>query len=230
MSPSKPDDQNHYWANWVVLFIAGLCCVIELSLTLADLDILSWSRARATTYEYAGFWPGLLRDWTPNYSAQPYLMFVTYAFLHGGLVHLVVNMSTLFTVSMGIIDRVGSRGFALLYLGSMLGGGIGYALLANALTPMVGASGALFGLVGGQLAWGYVDTFTRQDSLWWVLRSVMFLIALNLVLWWAMDGHLAWETHLGGFIAGWIFALVIDPTSRDWDDRDAIETDEALKE
>ena len=38
---------------------------------------------------------------------------------------------------------------------------------------------------------------------------------LNLLLWWAMDGQLAWETHLGGFLAGWVMALLADPRPRE---------------
>ena len=41
----------------------------------------------------------------------------------------------------------------------------------------------------------------------------MLLLLLNLVMWWMLDGLLAWETHLGGFITGWIAALLIDPRS-----------------
>ncbi|MDC1399675.1 rhomboid family intramembrane serine protease [Yoonia sp.] len=80
---------------------------------------------------------------------------------------------------------------------------------------MVGASGALFGLIGGLLAWTYVDRFTYNEGLWPIARAVLILVALNLVLWWAMDGQLAWQTHLGGFIAGWVVALLIDPRAQD---------------
>jgi membrane associated rhomboid family serine protease len=48
-----------------------------------------------------------------------------------------------------------------------------------------------------------------------VLRAAGLLIALNLVMWWAMGGHLAWQTHLGGFIGGWVLALLIDPRGRE---------------
>ena len=201
--------------SWLAGVILAVCCLVELVLQLSDTGLIGLSRARPTAYEYAGFWPGLVRDWAPNYAAQPYLMFVSYGFLHGGLWHLAINMLTLISITPAIVARVGNRGFALLFLGALLGGAMGYALLADGLLPMVGASGALFGLIGGQLAWIYVDKYTHQDSVWGVVRAVILLILLNFVLWWAMDGQLAWETHLGGFIAGWICALLIDPTSRE---------------
>ncbi len=200
---------------WVVYWAICACVGIEVLLVLGDAGVLGNPRMRATLYEYGGFWPGLLREWTPNYPAQPYAMFVTYAFLHGGLSHLLVNMITLWSLGVGVVARVGARGFVILYLGSLLGGAAVFGLLASELTPMVGASGALFGLVAGLLSWAYVDRFTGRERLWPVARAVGLLILLNLVLKWAMDGHLAWETHLGGFIAGWVVALLVDPTPRE---------------
>ena len=195
--------------RWVAGLIL-LCAGIELVLQLSDLGLLP-PRLRQMAYENAGFWPGLLNNWRPNFAAQPYLMFLTYGFLHGGLAHMLVNMVTLWSLAGAVMDRVRLRGFALLYGTSLLGGAGGYALLASELRPMVGASGALFGLAGGLLAWNYVDRFTYREALLPIVQAVMLLVVLNLVLWWAMSGQLAWETHLGGFVMGWVMALLIDP-------------------
>lgn len=192
-----------------------LCSLIELALSLSDQGLIGQERLRQLAYDYGGFWPGLLKNWRPNYPAQPWTMFLTYGFLHGGPAHLVVNMITLWSLGRAVLLRVGTRGFVALYLATILGGALGFALLAPGLQPMVGASGALFGLVGGLLAWTYVDRFTHDEGLWPVLRAVLFLALLNLVLWWAMDGQLAWETHLGGFVTGWVAALLIDPRARE---------------
>jgi membrane associated rhomboid family serine protease len=192
----------------------ALCSTIELVLMLADQGLIAQPRLRRLAYDYGGFWPGLLRDWRPNYPSQPWTMFLTYGFLHGGTTHLVVNMITLWSLGRAVLMRVGTRGFALLYVATILGGAAGFALLSPGLQPMVGASGALFGLVGGLLAWAYVDRFTFDEGLWPIARAVALLIALNLALWWAMGGQLAWETHLGGFVTGWVVALLIDPRPR----------------
>lgn len=218
-----PDERQRPWALVAIIVI---CCLVEAALQLADWQQIGASRLRLFAYENAGFWAGLLQTWTPNYPSQPYLMFLTYGFLHAGILHLAINMITLWSLGLAVIDRVGTRGFVLLYAASLLGGAGGYALLAPTLAPMVGASGALFGLAGGLLLWGYVDRFTLQEALSPVVRATLLLLMLNVVMWWALDGQLAWETHLGGFLTGWVAAMLIDPRPRrpeDWDaeDRDA---------
>lgn len=198
----------------LVIGLIVLCCAIEVSLQLGDRGLIGTERLRRTVYEFAGFWPGLLENWRPNFPGQPWTMFITYSFLHAGLAHLLVNMVTLWSLAGAVIKRVGGRGFVLLYTAAIIGGGVGYALLNDGLRPMVGASGALFGLAGGLLAWSYVDRYSALQGVWPVAQAVVLLGILNLVLWQAMGGQLAWETHLGGFVAGWVFAILIDPTPR----------------
>lgn len=198
----------------VLWLIFGICLLLELGLLGADAGLWGTARWRTTAYAWGGFWPGLLQNWRPNFAAQPYLMFASYGFLHGGLSHLVVNMITLFSLGIPIVVRIGQLRFAVLYVISLIGGGVGYGLLSNTATPMVGASGALFGMAGAWVAWEYLDRFNAAEVLWPVARMVVWLVALNVVLWWAMSGHLAWQTHLGGFIAGWIAAWILDPRAR----------------
>lgn len=195
----------------VLLGLLVICVAIELVLTAADFGLIATPRLRGLVYENAGFWPGLLRGWTPNYPGQSLLMFITYGFLHAGLVHLGVNMLTLVSLGIAIVAHVGQKRFAVIYAASLVGGALGFGLLADTLQPMVGASGALFGLAGAQVQWLYADRRARGDAIWPVVRIVLYLAGLNLVLWWAMNGHLAWQTHLGGFISGWIAARLLSP-------------------
>ena len=199
---------------WVLCVVFALCVSVEFALLAADLGIWGTARWRALAYQNGGFWIGLLNNWQANYGWQPQTMFVTYGFLHGGVWHLVVNMFTLFALGIVIVKRIGQARFFLLYMFSMFGGGVGFAMLSSSYQPMVGASGALFGMAGALAAWEYVDRFTADEGLWPVVRMVTWLLILNLVLWWAMDGLLAWETHLGGFVAGWVAAFLVDPRSR----------------
>lgn len=191
-----------------------VCVAIELILQLGDWRLLSTPRFRAVVYENFGFWAGLLDDWRPNFPAQPWTMFLTYGFLHAGILHLIVNMVTLYSLGGPVVGRVGNMKFLILYAASLLGGAAGFAALSDSFRPMVGASGALFGLAGAILAWDYVDRFNLRERLWPVARAILLLIALNVVLYFAMDRLLAWQTHLGGFLAGWFMATVLDPRGR----------------
>lgn len=192
---------------WGVL---ATCVLPELLLQGADLGLWGTSQWRGLAYAWCGFWPGLLHDWRPNYRLQPWAMFVTYGFLHGGAVHLVVNMISLVSLGRGVTGRVGQGGFVLVYAASLLGGGLGFGLLANTTYPMVGASGALFGLAGAVIAWAIADRRHEALTLWPVARALIWLVALNVILWAATSGMLAWQTHLGGFVAGAVAGLLLE--------------------
>ena len=209
-TPERQGDGSFF----VILAIIVLCVAIEAVMIAGDFNLLQSARFRQSVYENLGFWPGLLEDWRPNYPLQPALMFLTYGFLHSGLIHLTVNMITLVSLGRALLARISAWQFVTLYAASILGGAAGFALLSDTYRPMVGASGALFGLAGAVLAWEYVDRFTFRERLWPVVRAALILIVLNVVLYYAMDRLLAWEAHLGGFVAGWITALLLDPRGR----------------
>lgn len=204
--PFRAADRSHL-APVFVLFL--LCLLPEGVLIGADLGLWGSPHWRPMAWQYGGFWIGLLGNWRPNYPAQPWLMFVTYGFLHGGFMHFAVNMLTLFSLGRLLSERFGAWRFLLIYVLSMFGGAAAFALLSNSPQPMVGASGALFGLAGAHVALAYRIRREIEAGLWPVIRAILLLVALNVVMWWAMAGQLAWETHLGGFLVGAALALFL---------------------
>jgi rhomboid protease GluP len=209
-SDQAEDPPLPFWRNPALVALFVLCLLPELVLSGADWGLWGSAHWRLRVIQYAGFWAGLLDNWRPNYALQPWAMFLTYGFLHAGFMHFAVNMMTLFSLAPPLADRFGNRGFLLLYAASIIGGALGFALLSGQVLPMVGASGALFGLAGAHIALHYRARRASHDPLTPVLRAMAGLVALNLILWWAMSGQLAWETHLGGFVTGWIVALLLD--------------------
>jgi membrane associated rhomboid family serine protease len=195
---------------WIIWGVIAICCGIEAVLMLADAGVLGTTRLRQTAYEWAGFWPGLLAGWPPNYFGQSVAMFFSYGFLHGSVWHLAVNMITLWSLGRGVIARVGVARFAAIYIAALWGGALCFGFLADTFRPMVGASGALFGLAGALLAWDYADRAALKDRMGPVVQMLGLLVAINVVMYWAMNGQLAWETHLGGFVAGALMARVVD--------------------
>jgi rhomboid protease GluP len=195
--------------SFTILGLILLCSGIEAVLWGSDLGLWGQPRLRQLAYEYGGFWPGLLAGWKPNYPGQAAAMFVTYALLHGGPGHLAANMITLWALGREVVAQVGTGRFLLIYAASALGGAAVYGALARSAQPMVGASGALFGLAGALLAWAWAARVGCREGLWPVVWVALLLVAINLAMYWALDGQLAWQTHLGGFVVGWGAALLL---------------------
>jgi membrane associated rhomboid family serine protease len=185
----------------------------ELILMAADAGIVGSLRWRQLAYQNGAFWVGLLDDWQPNYPAQPVAMFATYSLLHTGFQHMAGNLLALVWLGRIALDRVGPWVLLEIYAGAALAGAIAFALMTDATTPMVGASGAIFGLAGAWVVWDWQDSTTRGDTgaLVTALRMVAILAALNVAIWLLQDQQLAWETHLGGFLAGAALAIWTSP-------------------
>lgn len=197
-----------------VIWLVGLTCLPEVLLTLAEAGLTDASGLRRWVLLHGAFWNGLLSGWEQIYPLQRELMFITYALLHGGLLHLIGNMVVVLALGGIAVARIGQQGFLLLYAFSAIGGGIGFALLSGSESPMVGASGAVFGLLGAWKYWEWQVRRARGNSMQPLWRSLIGLALLNLVVWLALSGLLAWEAHLGGFVAGVIFAAIVTPNLR----------------
>lgn len=213
-------EQDRRWARAVrrlpsaALWIGGSCILVELILQAADFGLIGSTFWRSLAYQNGAFWPGLLQGWTPNYFAQPVLMFVTYAFLHGGFGHLVGNMIALMVLARVAAEHVSPRAFLLIYLVSVFGGAAVFGLLIAGPQPMIGASGALFGLAGAWQYWDYINPRRARGRVVRLIRGAGLLIGLNALLWYLLDGIIAWQTHLGGFLAGWIVAAALPKACR----------------
>jgi len=123
---------------------------------------------------------------------------ITAAFLHYGPIHLGLNMLALWWFGGVVEQALGRWRFLLLYLVSGLAGSAG-ALLANPDAITVGASGAIFGMLGALLILEYQATgsFTGQ---------AMTLIVINLAFSFVVS-NISWGGHLGGLIGG-IFGML----------------------
>ncbi|MEE6281665.1 rhomboid family intramembrane serine protease [Georgenia sunbinii] len=142
---------------------------------------------------------------------EPY-RFLTAAFLHGGFLHLAVNMYALWIVGSVLEPALGRWRYTALFLLSSLGGSVGVLLLASPaaaswMTAVVGASGAVFGLFA---AIGLVLRRLGRDA-----TQILVLLVINAVLGFVIAG-IAWQAHLGGFITGGLLtaAFVYAPKGR----------------
>jgi membrane associated rhomboid family serine protease len=123
---------------------------------------------------------------------------ITASFLHYGPFHLLLNMLALFWFGSLLEQRIGSGRFLLLYLVSGLAGSAG-ALIMDPTTPTVGASGAIFGILGAGLV------LERQRD--YVFGgSALGIIVINLVFTFSIP-NISIGGHLGGLLGGALATL-----------------------
>lgn len=141
---------------------------------------------------------------------------VTYLFLHGGPLHLLMNMLMLYFLGSEIERSLGRVHFLLLYFLSGLLGGLGWALLMWPYEGVcVGASGAIFGLLGAfatlypqrevmLLVFFVIPITMRAWVLALVLGAVQFLMMVS-----PYAGGVAYSAHLAGGLAGVVYILTL---------------------
>ena len=131
---------------------------------------------------------------------------ITAAFLHYGPIHLGMNMLALWWLGAPVEMALGHWRFLLLYIVSGLAGSAG-ALIASPTAVTVGASGAIFGMLGAGLVLEYEATGRLGGN-------YLTLIIINLAFTFAVPG-ISIGGHLGGLIAGALGALVLTGFGRD---------------
>lgn len=134
---------------------------------------------------------------------------LTSIFLHSGLVHLAFNMVALYFLGTFAESAFGLWRFFALYVLSGLSGGLAYLYFGGFSEPAVGASGAIFGLLGSIL--GYAlrrGTFSWQNP---VIRQLLILLAINVYLGVSID-NISNTAHMGGLAGGFAFGWLMAPT------------------
>lgn len=185
--------------------LVGIMTVIELVLSLSDVGVFGGQGLRWPAFVLGAFWqPVFAGAVPPVYPGQAAVMFVSHAFLHGGLAHLAMNSVVLLSLGKFVSAHVGAARTLLVLFLSAVAGGACFGLLSSSPAPMIGASGAVFGLIG---LWQAMDYRMRRRaglSLQPIFTAMLGLVAANIALFVILSGGLAWEAHLGGWIAGWL--------------------------
>lgn len=127
----------------------------------------------------------------------------TGAFLHAGVFHLAMNMLLLWFLSQELEPALGRWNFGLLYVVSLIGGALGVMVL-DPLAPTVGASGAVFGLMGALI----VLQLRAKQNPW--RSGIGGLVAVNLFLTFLIP-NISIGGHLGGLVAGAAAGAVLQP-------------------
>jgi membrane associated rhomboid family serine protease len=214
MFPIRDTIPHRHKPVMTLVLIAGSVAafLFELSLSppaLRDLlDLCGLVPARYTDPLYAS------RHLLP---AHDYWPFLTSLFLHGGWLHLIGNLWTLWIFGDNVEDRLGPLGFLGFYLAcGVLAGGVHLATNPHSMVPTIGASGAIAGVMGAYFVlYPRARIVTLVPVFFWPL-FVELPAVLYLGLWLllqlytgtlsltqgAVAGGIAWWAHVGGFASG----------------------------
>lgn len=203
--------------------------IITICLVVVNILIFLWTISlsvgleRNFVYRYALIPKELLVSFTSRPDLLPYnfVTVFTSMFLHGGFLHLGGNMLYLWIFGNNIEDSLGHLKFILFYL---LAGAIAalvqFSFDPNSATPMIGASGAISGVLGAYLLlfpWARVKTLifififiTTVDIPAMLLLTVWFFFQIAF----SYSQGVAWFAHIGGFIFGAISTKMFTMGSR----------------
>jgi len=138
-------------------------------------------------------------------------------FMHGGVFHLFFNMLYLWIFGNNVEDFLGPIRFVLFYLVAGLGAGFTHILFnVNSQVPMIGASGAIAGILGAYLLLFPQARVLTLVFLFFFVRIVPIPAAFVLGLWFLIQvlnvgagGGVAWFAHIGGFVVGLLFIRAV---------------------
>jgi membrane associated rhomboid family serine protease len=202
-------------ANLSIIGLNVIVFLLELSLGESFVDAWAFTPASLTAFLQG------------TGSAQALLTIVTSMFMHAGLTHLAGNLLFLWVFGQAVEDAFGSLTYLAYYLTCGVAATLAqYAIDPSSTVPTLGASGAIAGVMGGYLAMfprSAIDVFVWPVSL--VLPPLRVSAWLALGAWFAMQvllglapaqeadgsGGVAYMAHIGGFVIGWLLALLWRP-------------------
>jgi len=159
-----------------------------------------------------------IRPWAEQFElipARPHVwQFLTYAFLHGGYLHILGNMYFLYLFGNNVNDKLGNLAYICFFLAGAVFSGIGHALLnADSFAPTLGASGAIAAVTGAYLV---LFPQTQITVLYWLIfigtieLPALYFIAIKLIVidnMMSRYGGVAYDAHLAGYAFGIVVTL-----------------------
>jgi len=212
MIPLKDSQSANIFPFWIFTIIAVNIYVFYLQLTSINPELL--------ISQYALI-PNLV-----NFSDfQTLPPFITSQFLHGGFLHIISNMLFLWVFGDNVEERLGFLFFPIFYLASGAVAALAqYFFIADTNIPMIGASGAVAGVLGAYLAFFPGHTIKTLVPFFGFLTVINIPASFMLIYWFftqifsgfasvavetASIGGVAFFAHIGGFLFGWIIASAL---------------------
>jgi membrane associated rhomboid family serine protease len=210
-------------AVWSIIALNAAVFLYQLGLSDAQLQWLLYHHALVPLRYFSPRW-ALVNELSPT----DFTPFITYAFLHGGFLHIILNLWTLWIFGPALEDRLGPARFVALYLLAGIAASITHAFFnAASAMPVLGASGAIAGVIAAYAvrfpyAWVKVlvpiviiPLFFDIPAL--LFAGIFFFIQVlqgtsELMAPFAGSG-IAWWAHIGGFLAGLMLLRPLEPAT-----------------
>ncbi|MFM1845544.1 MAG: hypothetical protein RIS19_17 [Actinomycetota bacterium] len=196
-----PEDAKDRVKIQKATFQKSLLSAAPVTIILIALNVL--------VYAAQQIFPGLIYSlWYANVGSitedGSLLRVFTSSFAHSNtqITHILFNMYSLFVLGTLLEPMIGKIRFAVLYAFSVFGGGLGFLILSTQFGSVVGASGAVFGLMGAYLVFLVVMKLNAGQ--------MYIIIGINLFL--GFLPGIAWEAHVGGLIVGAAVGYVLVST------------------
>ncbi len=150
-----------------------------------------------------------LIDFGANYilltKAGEYYRLITSGFLHIGVIHLLLNMYSLYIVGTQVEYFYGKVKYIIIYLFSLIMGSLFTVALSSVNTVSAGASGAIFGLLGSILYFGVKYRGYIGNSL---VNQIVPVVVLNLIIGFTTPG-IGNAAHIGGLVGGYLISMAV---------------------
>ena len=186
------------YANYALIMVNVLCFVLTSRFVT---DPRSGER-------FLTLWP-----WAEQFMitpVRPYIwQFVTYAFLHGSVMHILGNMYFLYMFGNNVNDKLGNIGYVCFYLAGAVFSGLGHTILH--VNPVLGASGAVAAVTGAYLV---LFPKTVITVLYWFILigtvdiSALYFIVFKMIFWDNIiesqfsEAAVAYDAHISGYLFG----------------------------
>lgn len=208
---NDPLDKGKYaYVNWALIAINILVYIVQ--------DSASDATSTKLLLNFALFPVAVTGDAVTGGFFPTPLTLVSYMFLHGSWMHVLLNMLFLWVFGDNIEDAIGSGRYLVFYLLCGVAGGAAHMLASpGSNVPLVGASGAIAGVIAAYLMIRpcakitvliFVIVPVRLASYWvlgfWVLTQIWHVVSLE-------KSDTAWWAHVGGLVAGAALITVIRP-------------------
>lgn len=200
--------------TWTLIVVNGVVFLFQQSLSPA-----AWEKFLSDFALIPARYFGELANVMPPEGIFDYLPFFSNMFLHGGWLHIILNMWTLWIFGPAVEDRLGSARFLVFYLMAGIAASLAHAFVnGSSVIPALGASGAISGVLGCYVR---MFPFARLMMIIPVLFIPLFfeVYAIFFAFFWLVTqiipgiisllipsdgGGIAWWAHIGGFVGGWL--------------------------